>query len=202
MAHVPPFFCPSCLGFATGVWGDCGCPGPRCRVLPLWESSAQPDLPSLMCFQQALSASQSQPLCHVSWHCTLKVNLLHAVNYQAQQSQRSPHHSELAAEVWFVLLCLHFYCPLTFYFPFFSVLCRVLPLPLSPVCCVPVFPFLSSPSLLLPCRVRRVFPFTLPFLEPSHLLCCFLFPSPWTLWGSLPESLRATCVPLCFREWL
>lgn len=52
----------------------------------------------------------------------------------------------------FVLLCLHFYCPLTFHFPFSSVLCRVLPL--SPVCYVPVSPFLSSRSLLLPCRAR------------------------------------------------
>lgn len=50
----------------------------------------------------------------------------------------------------FVLLCLHFYCPLTFCFPFSSVLCHVLPAP-SFTCllsaCFPIslIPFSPSP---------------------------------------------------------
>lgn len=86
----------------------------------------------------------------------------------------------------FVLPCLHFYCPLTFCFPFSSVLCHVLQVSSRPSrdCYMPVLLFLSSPSLLLSCRALIVFPFTLPFAEPSHLLYSFLFPSPAPLWKS------------------
>lgn len=91
-----------------------GCCGPRCRVLPLWESSAQPDLLSANPECQPKSALVSCPR-----HCTLRVNLIHAVNYQAQQSQRSSHHSEVATEVWFCSplspFLLSFNLPLSFF---------------------------------------------------------------------------------------
>lgn len=51
--------------------------------------------------RQAQSTSQIQPSCHVSWRFTLKVNLVHAVNYQSQQSKMPSHRSEVAAEVRF-----------------------------------------------------------------------------------------------------
>lgn len=173
-------------------------PWARHRALPWWESSAQPDL--------LLASPERQPesaLCPVSWHCTLAVSLVPAVNCQAQQSQMSSHHSEVATGVWFCSPLSPFLLSFNLLLSFF--LC-VVPcaacLPLSPVCYVPVFPFLSSPFLLLPCRALIVFPFTLPFVEPSHLLCSFLFPSPAPLWRSLPGSLRVACVPLHFREQL
>lgn len=148
LAHVSPYFCSGCLGclgFAVGVWGSRGCPGPRCRVLPLWETSVL----SLICCQQAQSASQSQPLCCVSWHCSLEVNLVHAVHYQAQQSQMSSHWSEVAAEVWFCSplspFLLSFNLPLSFF-----------------LCVVPCAPSFS-------CLLSACLPFSLIPFSPSPL---------------------------------
>lgn len=94
----------------------------------------------------------------------------------------------------FVLLCHHFYCPLSLCFPFSSVLCHVLPVsPLfSPVCYVPVFPFLSSPSLLLSYRES---PDSLPF----HSSLCRT-KSPALLFFFLHQPLCESPYPgLC--EW-
>lgn len=169
LAHVSPHICPGCLGFAVGMLRHCCCHGPRSESCPCGRA-----LLCLICCWQALSASQSQPLCHVSWHCTLKVNLVHAVNYSAQQSQRCSHHSEVAAEVCFCSplspFLLSFKLPLSF--SLWVVPCAPCLL-LSPVY-VPVFPFLLSPSLLS-CRAPMVFPFTLPFVEQATCFVIFFF---------------------------
>lgn len=76
--------------------------------------------------QQVQNTSQIQPSCHVSWHFTLKVNLVYAVKYQSLQSKTTSSHSEVAVKFSFVLH-LHFYSPLTLCFPFSPVLFQVLP---------------------------------------------------------------------------
>lgn len=94
---------------------------------------------------QARNASQVQPSCRVSWHFTIEVNLVHAVNHQSQQSQTSSHHSEVAAEV-------RFCSPLSPFLLSFN------PLLSFSLCVVPCASCLPSP---FPCSVRACFPISL-----------------------------------------
>lgn len=124
LACVSPHSCPGCLGFAIGLWEHRGCHGPR-SVLPCRRA-----LLSLICCWQALSTSQSQP-CIVSPDVALsKWIWCMLLTTRPSKAKGLPIILRWLLKFGFVLPCLHFYCPLTFHFPFPSVLCHVLPVSL------------------------------------------------------------------------
>lgn len=196
MAHISPYSCPGCLGFALGVpwllWAKVQSLALVGELCPAWSAVSKPWVPA-----KVSPCVVSPDIAHSEWIWSMLLTT------RPNKAKGLPIILRWLLKFGFVLLCLHFYCPLTFHFPFSSVLHHVLPVSLFHLFVnVPVSPVLSSPSLLLPYRAPIVFPFTFPFAEPSHLLWFFIFSSPRTLWRSLPGSLWVACMPLDFTEQL